>query len=226
MKLEINTLYWDNVDSRVKDAHNSVLDKLGFGVNYYTENTRHGAWMDRIMKHSESDIVGFLDGDCVPLSKDAIINAASFAGNHESFIGIAQASNHIPPMSHIYAAPAFFFISKKCWEKVNTSFLETKRSDVAEEFCYVAEEKGIKYRCIYPITFEQEPKEGIWPLSNYGYYGIGTTFGRHCYHLYQSRENQNIELFIKRCKEIVNGVFDNSKMISSTNMNYKGKIVR
>ena len=226
MKLELHTLYWDNVDPRIIDSHKKVTDHLGLDINYYHENTYHGLWMDLVLKNSTSDIIGFIDGDCVPLSKQAVINAATYAGTNDSFIGIAQVSNHIPPRSHIYAAPAFFFTTKKCWSRLNTSFGETVRSDVAEEYCYKAEQERVKYRCIFPTTFEMEPNEGLWPLHNYGYYGIGTTFGDYCYHLYQGRESKNIDLFVKRCNEIVEGTFNTSGMIPSTTMNYKGKIVR
>lgn len=226
MKLELNTLYWDNVDPRIVESHKKVIDHLGLEVNYYHQNTKHGLWMDRVVKNSKSDIIGFIDGDCVPLSKEAVIKAATYAGTNDSFIGIAQVSNHIPPMSHIYAAPAFFFTTKHCWEKLNTSFLESTRGDVAEEYSYKAEQERIKYRCIFPTTFEAEPSEGLWPLHNYGYYGIGTTFGDYCYHLYQGRESRNIDLFVKRCQEIIEGTFNNSNAIPSMTLNYKGRIVR
>lgn len=225
MKLELNTLYWNNNDPRIADSHKKVIEHLSLDVNYHIENTRHGLWMDRIMENSTSDVVGFLDGDCVPLSRQAVIEAATYAALNESFIGIAQASNHIPPKSHIYAAPAFFFTSRKAWQLIKTSFSESSRGDVAEEYCYKAEQLNIKYRCIYPDYFEKESDEGLWPLGNYGYYGIGTTFGQSCYHLYQSRKNSNVELFVKRCQDIIDGTFSNEGNTPSKILNYKGKIV-
>jgi hypothetical protein len=226
MKLELNTLYWDNVDPRIEESHKKVVEHFDLDVNYHRENKRHGLWMDRVMKESTSDVVGFLDGDCVPLSKQAVIDAAVYAAANNSFIGIAQVSNHIPPMTHIYAAPAFFFVSRKFWNKLGVSFSESFRGDVGEEFTYKAEQEQVKYRCIYPTTFEKEPEEGLWPLHNYGYYGIGTTFGNYCYHLYQGRNSTNIELFAKRCQEIIDGTFSTNNMTPSTILNYKGKIVR
>jgi len=225
MKLELNTLYWDNVDPRIIESHKKVTSHFGIDVNYHIENTRHGLWMDRVMRNSTSDVVGFLDGDCVPLSKQAVLDAAKFAGINNTFIGIAQVSNHIPPKTHIYAAPAFFFTSRSIWGRINTSFSESTRGDVAEEYSYKAEFANIKYRCIYPEYFEKEPDEGLWSLSNYGYYGIGTTFGQTCYHLYQGRNNANVELFVKRCQEIIDGTFSNEGMIPSRTLNYKGNIV-
>lgn len=210
MKVELATLYWPGSSQTIVQAHQAVTQHFQLPINYYEEKINHGYWMDQILKQSDADVIGILDGDCVPLSRQAILDCIKHVKEKNSFIGVAQVSNHIHPKSHIYAAPAFFFITKECWKKVNVSFTETMRSDVGEEFCYRAEELGIKYRCLYPTTYEQEPEEGLWPLSNYGYYGIGTTFGTHCYHLYQSRLKNNAELFEKRCKEIIDGTFNNT----------------
>lgn len=206
-------------------SHRAVFDRFELPINYYEENTPHGLWMDHIMCSTQSDIVVFFDSDCVPIDKQKVMDCISYVKRSNSFLGIAQASNHIPPKSHIYAAPAFFVITKDCWEKLSTSFSETRRSDVAEELTYQAEAKGVRYRCLYPSTFEREPVEGIWPLGNYGYYGVGTTFENTVYHLYQGRMGNNIQLFVDRCNEIVNDVFDNRLHTSSKIMNYKGNIV-
>lgn len=225
MRIEFNTLYWNNTPEKIIESHKKVTDHFGIPVNYYPENTNHGLWMDRICRQSTSDIIGFFDSDCVPLSYDKIMECVAYVKRSKSFLGVAQVSNHIPPKSHIYAAPAFYLIHKQCWEQLQTSFTETRRSDVGEELTYNAEAKGIRYRCLYPDTFESEPTEGLWPLGNYGYYGIGTTFAGTVYHLYQARMGQNIDLFEKRCEEIVNETFDNRFHNSSVTFNYKGNIV-
>lgn len=225
MKIEFNTLYWDNTPSEQIQAHKLVTDYFELPVNYYEENSPHGLWMDRICKQSQSDIIGFFDSDCVPLDKEKIIECVRYVQKTKTFLGVAQVSNHIHPKSHVYAAPAFYLIHKQCWEQLNTSFTETHRCDVAEEVTYTAEARGVRYRCLYPSTFEREPVEGVWPLGNYGYYGVGTTFENTVYHLYQGRMGNNLQLFIDRCKEIVDNTFDNRFHISSKTMEYKGKIV-
>jgi hypothetical protein len=226
MKVEFNTLYWDNTPVEQINAHKLVTEHFDLPVNYYEENTPHGKWMDRVMRNSTSDLIVFFDSDCVPIDKDAVLNCIKYVQKTKTFLGVAQASNHIPPMSHVYAAPAFYIIAKECWERLGRpSFSESRRGDVAEEVSYTAEEYGIRYRCLYPSTFEREPVEGIWPLGNYGYYGVGTTFDNTVYHLYQGRMGNNIELFVERCKEIVEGTFDNRFHINSQTFNYKGKIV-
>jgi hypothetical protein len=225
MKLEINTLYWDNTPDSQIQAHKDVTEHFSLNVNYYPENSPHGRWMDRVCSSSQSDVIGFLDSDCVPLSIEAVLEAVKYVRANDSFLGVAQASNHIHPKSHVYAAPAFFFITKSCWQRLETSFSETHRSDVGEELTYKAETIGKRYRCLYPSTFEREPVEGVWPLGNFGYYGVGTVFGEHCYHLYQGRMGNNVELFVNRCQEIIDGTFDNRFHTNSQTFNYKGRIV-
>lgn len=226
MKVEFNTLYWNNTPKEQIQAHKSVTDYFELPVNYYEENTPHGLWMDRVMHNSTSDLVVFFDSDCVPVNKENIMTCIKYVQKTKTFLGIAQVSNHILPKAHIYAAPAFYIIAKECWEKLGKpSFTESRRGDVAEEVTYAAEERGMRYRCLYPTTFEREPVEGIWPLGNYGYYGIGTTFNDTVYHLYQGRMGTNLQLFIERCEEIVDDKFDTRFHINAQTFNYTGKIV-
>lgn len=225
MKIEFNTLHWYNTPSEIIDSHKKVTEHFNIPVNYYPENINHGTWMYRVCKNSSSDIIGFFDSDCIPLNYNKILECVKYVNLSKTFLGVAQVSNHIPPKTHIYAAPAFYLIHKQCFENLQVSFTETKRSDVGEELTYTAESLGMRYRCLYPDTFEKEPTEGLWPLSNYGYYGIGTTFEDTVYHLYQARMGQNIKLFAQRCQEVIEGKFDNSTHTSSKIFNYKGKIV-
>jgi hypothetical protein len=104
------------------------------------------------------------------------------------------------------------------------SFSENSRSDVAEEVSYVAEAKGKRYRCLYPTRFDGIPLEGVWRLSNYGFFGIGTLFADKIYHLYQGRFNKNVELFCRRCDQIVEGKFDMSGMHDSLS-EFRGNVV-
>lgn len=177
--------------------------------------------MDEIMSANQADIVGFLDSDCVPISARAIPDAIEYVTRHETFLGTAQASNHIPPRTHIYASPAFLFVTRSVYERLNRpSFAETSRSDVGQEFTYRAEEAGIRYRAIYPTFYERYPVEGIWRLGNYGFFGIGTVFGDVAYHLYQGRKNLHTDLFVQRCDEILRGLFSTDGMISAIDFSH------
>jgi hypothetical protein len=176
----------------------------------------HGMWMQWVINNSSSDVIVFMEPDCIPLNKN-YLEYIKYANRNDTFVGIAQVSNHIPPKSHIYAAPAFYAISKKAYDRLGRpSFTETRRSDTAEEICYMAEEKGMKYRALMPTYFEKPSSEGIWPLSNLGYYGIGTVFDNSIYHLYQSRMAENIEMFVKRCDKVVRDEFTTEFFTSAT----------
>ena len=67
-----------------------------------------------------------------------------------------------------------------------------------------------------PTYFEKPSPEGIWPLSNLGYYGIGTVFDNSIYHLYQSRMAENIEMFVKRCDQVIKGNLTMETFTSAT----------
>jgi hypothetical protein len=96
---------------------------------------------------------------------------------------------------------------------------------VAENISYLAEKTGIRYRTLYPTYFERVPREGIWPLSSYGYYGIGTVFHNSVYHLFQSRMAENIELFVKRCDEVLQNTFSTQGFRSCTDFEKLDNVV-
>ena len=218
MKVDFYSLHWDNVNRDMLDAHKRVMSHFDIPMNYHNLNgVNHGDWMQQIINNSTSNVVVVMEPDCIPLNK-TYMEYIRYAHRLETFVGIAQVSNHIPPKSHIYAAPGFYAISKKAYNRLGRpSFTETYRSDTAEEISYLAEEMGIKYRALMPTYFEKASSEGYWALSNLGYYGIGTVFDNSMYHLYQSRMAENIELFVKRCDEVIAGTFSTDNFISATN---------
>ena len=220
MKVEFNSLHWNNVDKDMLAAHKRVMDHFSIPMNYDNrDGHNHGMWMQWVINNSSSDVIVFMEPDCIPLNK-VYIEYIKYAKRNETFVGIAQVSNHIPPKSHIYAAPGFYAISKKAYDKLGQpSFTETRRSDTAEEICYIAEDKNIKYRALMPTYFYKPSSEGLWPLSNLGYYGIGTVFDNSIYHLYQSRMAENIEVFIEHCDQVINDRFTMTSFTSATTFN-------
>lgn len=225
MKVSINTLYFPNSNQEFVDAHKSVMKHFDVKVNYHEMQMHHGMWMDSVIQYSNADVVGFLDIDCIPLTANAVNDIVKFVAQNKTIAGGAQATNHIPPMSHIFIAPSCFFIWKPLWQALgNPSFIETSRSDVCEEVCYMAEANGVRMKALYPTYFEREPEEGAWRLHNYGLYGVGTVFGDQFYHLYQSRFKTNVDLFIQRCKEVVDGTFTTNGMHKSTSFDFPGRI--
>jgi hypothetical protein len=151
----------------------------------------------------------------------------SFVAKNKSIAGTVQATNHIPLMTHTFIAPSCIFIYKPLWEALGQpTFLPTNRSDCAEEVSYVAEQNGVRMKAIYPSHFEREPEEGVWRLNNYGLYGVGTVFDNKFYHLFQSRFQSNVDMFIKRCNEVVEGTFTTEGMFVSTDFNFQGRIAK
>ena len=73
MNFEIHTLYWKNSNPVFYDYHSKIMKKFKVDINYTNENINHGIWMDNIMKESKSDIIGFIDIDCV-VTNDQIIS--------------------------------------------------------------------------------------------------------------------------------------------------------
>lgn len=72
--------------------------------------------------------------------------------------------------------------------------------DVAEELTYVAEEKNINIKLIYPTHSLND----IWKLNNGKYmFGNGTTYDNKFYHQFQIRNKNQIDSFIKKCDEIL-----------------------
>ena len=227
MKISLNTLYFPNSNPEFIEAAKSVHQKFDLVINYHEHAVRHGAWMDHVINESTADVVGFLDIDCIPLTANAVKDMIKFVAKNKSIAGCAQATNHIPPMSHIFVAPCCFFIWRPLWEAIGRpSFTETNRSDVCQEVCYVAEANGVRMKALYPSFFEREPEEGVWRLHNYGLYGVGTTFQNQFYHLYQSRFQSNVDLFIQRCKEVVDGTFTTDGMFESTDFSFQGRICK
>jgi len=222
--VSVFSMYWDNSQYLV-DPHKSVMEHFGIPVQYHHLNGMdHGTWIDLVMRNATTDIVGIVDIDCIPLNREIVDYAISYVDRKKSFIGVAQCANHIYPYSHVCAAPVFYFIHRDAWVNLGMpSFKPNHRGDVGEELSHLAEEYRLPYKALYPTHFEREPIEGVWRLGNYGYFGIGTVFANSIYHLYQGRYQQNADLFVKRCQEVVEGTFSTSGFFSSTD-EYQGRI--
>lgn len=210
--ISFHSMYWPNTDLRIVESQKAVMKHFNIPINYSVGYYDHGQWMTEVLEKTKSDIICFFDIDCVPINNHGIWTWIDYVKRTRNFCGIAQVANHIPPATHIYAAPAFFVIHKECWENIKVPMVagsDGKRAgDVCELFCYAAEDKGIPYGLLEPIYYYKEPKEGIWKLADLGCYGIGTIFADSVYHLYQSRFSENVEIFQKHCDLIINDKLD------------------
>lgn len=215
IKYSIHTLVWNNsVNQTIVDSHKLVLNHFNLNINYDYNNISHGLWIDNILKQSEDDVVGFLDIDCVPTNCSIIPKVIKYVFDHQTFIGIAQSSSHFTNEHalHIFAAPAFFFIYRATWYSLGCpSFLEKDNCDVAQYVTRKAESLGCNYKCLFPTHYDIKR----WKLGNYGFFGNGTHYEGGIYHLYESRCNNNIDLFAKRCDQIIKNSFSTSEMNNS-----------
>lgn len=217
MKAEIHSLYWPGTDLEIVDNHKKVMNHFAIKVNYHEQQIDHGWWMTNVIERSKSDIICFLDIDCVPLSALSFMEQLKKLAKSKTFFGVAQVSNHIPPATHIYAAPAFYGIHKDCWNKLRVPMVAgsdgVNAGDVCELFTYAAEKANIPFELLYPKYYYKPSSEGVWRLADKGCYGIGTIFEDTVYHLYQSRFSENIGLFKQHCYDIINGSLDYSNFI-------------
>jgi len=224
-KVFVCSLYCKNINERVVKSHKKVYSHFKIPVNYYyLKSASHGSWMNEIFKTVDADVYLFTDIDCVPITRNSYEKSVNFAIRHNYFTGPAQCTNCINERYHTYAAPSFLCISKKMYNSLGRpNCLNNNISDTGQNITRAAEKKLVRYRLWYPSCFEQVPQEGLWRLSGYGYYGIGTVFGDlQIYHLFQTvRSPQHISLFEKQCDNIINGKFSTDGMYSSTD-EYKG----
>lgn len=225
-QVEFHSFHWDNFNQDVLNAHKKVMAHFGLNVTYTQENIPHGQWLDRVIGQSKSKVVAIIEPDLIPLNKEIIEKAAQYVFENDTFLGCAQVSNHIHPATHVFASPAFFFITPSCYEKLGRpSFLETRRADVAEELTFAAERIGLRFKTLFPKSYERAPVEGVWRLGSYGHYGIGTVFDGGVYHLFQSRLAANVDLFVTRCEEVVAGRFDDGGFIPCTGFDKPAQVV-
>jgi len=208
LKAEIHSLNWPGSDPRLADEQKGVFSHFKLALTQHHRKLDHGFWMDAVLKQSSADVVLFVDNDCVPLSRSAPIEAIRWAAQHRSFLGLAQASNHINNGVHVFAAPAFLAIARSAWMQLGQpSCRPTPRGDAAEELSWRAEEEGLPYKAWYPTHFHHPSREGLWRMGNYGTYGIGSVFAERVFHLYQGRFADNVDLFVRVCSSIRNGSF-------------------
>ena len=95
MNFEIHTLYYKNSNPIFFDFHSKIMKKFDVPVQYTNETLNVGVWMDKVMNNSKSDIVGFIDIDCLVTNKDIINKCLSYVKKTKSMIGIAVSANHI-----------------------------------------------------------------------------------------------------------------------------------
>ena len=200
--MKIHSMFWGNIDPRIPECQKRVFNKLGLEViQHRLDGVDHGTWMDWVLDNEkEEDVILFMDIDCIPLLKTAIDNVESTCENG-SLYGAAGCANHLDK-NRDYAGAWFVGVNVNTWNKLGRPTCRALSiSDVAQNLTDCWRDNGVNVTLVYPNKVEI-PK---WDLPNMPLgYGIGTTYGNLCYHLFESRSNENIERFVKKCEEVLN----------------------
>lgn len=234
----IVTFFMDNVDMKTVGLQRSVIEKFNkskvplyqvkidvphaVGIDYFwaINGCLPPTFGDvEIGQQVDHDVVLFLDIDCIPLS-DTSIDYYLEEANKGNLIGNAQRSNHIQNGQHVFAAPSACSISRENYIKIGKpSSRETKRSDVAEEWSWLAADKEIPIKLILPTKYDNAPHKYDWEINKDPWwdladgmpkYGLGTTFGNEEYgdlfwHNFQIFHPGQQERFWAKCESILTG---------------------
>lgn len=222
MKISINTLCWDNVNPIILDMQKKVMNRFEIPIEYTLNNIHHGAWIDQILNTKDADVYVFFDSDCIPLSREAFDESLNYCINGY-LVGNVQVTNCIKAKHDFFCGPSFFMISRSYYERIGKpSAVNNRRSDVAQELTRSAVDLELRLKMNFPKTFQGVPQGGIWRLSGYGYYGVGTVYDDKYYHLWQSRFKQNIELFQDTCECVLRGDLASIKRTYDCRSEYAG----
>ena len=61
MNISYHTLHWDNVDLKILESHNKVMNHFNIPIQYMDMNIDHGTWMTSIIRNTLSDVYVFFD---------------------------------------------------------------------------------------------------------------------------------------------------------------------
>ena len=194
MNIGVYSLCWKNINPKLIELHKKVMSKFDIEIKYTHQNIDHGEWVNYILNTEKSDIFLFVDVDCLLLSRGVFEESIKYISDGY-MIGNAQVTNCIPAKHDLFCAPSYIGLSREYYESIGRpDARNNSHSDICQELTRsaVAREKRIKM--YFPTSFQSVPSGGVWRLSSYGYYGVGTIFQNKTYHLFQSRFENNIIL--------------------------------
>lgn len=240
IKAGIFSFFMKNIPKEAVDAQRAVVAKhnpSGYPLHQFLTEIPHpysmdGAWhlnavdirreFANVPKMFDYDVMVFLDIDAVPLNDRALDLYVEQAYNG-ALVGNIQRTNHIQNGQHTFVAPSAMAISTSTFLTIGKpSAIESPRSDVAEEYTWLSEKKGIKIVKYMPLRFEAAPAEAPtgWALADgMPRYGLGTTFGDPAtgeetfWHNFQVRLAGQPERFMRKCRELLNDGDVNGKQI-------------
>lgn len=222
--MKFHTFYTKNLPLKLLEDHKKVCNHTGIEVQYHIEEaiddydtlyTAHGNFMTSVMHEDSSDVVCFLDIDCLPYNKNILEWAYFWAKENVSFVGNAQNVFHTKLVNRHYAAASCLLVSKAAYNilgKPNLSYFYQQDCliDTAQILALRADEIGLPYHLMYPIGYDENEKGKPWSLSPYGIYGTGTLYPATWHYFRLSKFKGRLpDLWTTR----VNNILQNQKII-------------
>lgn len=197
MNCGVFSLHWDNIDDRLVRYQKRMFDHFAIPMKQHRiDGLDHGEWMDWVLSYYDLDAVLFADIDCVPLTQDVVRQSLDKAVNGILF-GAMGCANHLDP-NRVFAAPFWCAINRHQWIGVNRPSAKASRvCDVGQNWTDTFGARGQKIELL-SISDCEQPKwnmPGV-PMA----FGVGTTYGDAVYHLFESRLDQNVETFVRKCE--------------------------
>lgn len=200
LDISIITFYNDNIPLPLVKAQKTVFDKFGIRIEQTLTHLSHPDAIDHYVKNNQFDVLIIFDIDCIPLTKDAVSEAAQIVRKNNCIYGAIQNANHIEGSAD-YASPAFICFSRRTFELIGSpSFKPTRRGDVGAELTYRAREENIDVKLLRVA----EVNVPLWKLSDGTMFGHGTNYENKVFHAFESSKSHKSKMiFIKKCMAIL-----------------------
>jgi len=203
MNVKIVSLHWQNMNDRIVWGQRSVFNKFNIPITQHCiDCIDHADWMQWVTDTSTAPLILFVDVDCIITDPKKASDWVTKAANG-ALVGNIQSTNHLGAevAKKTFAAPSFMVLNKNVYEQLGKpSFKATPYGDVGQLLTDTWRFHNVPVHLI-PVTHFEKPK---WALAGVpDSYGIGTTFGDCNYHLFESRNNENVDLFCNKVEEVM-----------------------
>ena len=203
MNVKIVSLHWQNMNDRIVWGQGNVFKKFNIPITQHCiDGLDHADWMQWVTDTSTVPLILFVDVDCIITDPKKVSYWVTKAANG-ALVGNIQSTNHLGAevAKKTFAAPSFMVVNKNVYEQLDKpSFKASPHGDVGQLLTDTWRFRSIPVHLI-PVTHFEQPK---WALAGVpDSYGIGTTFGDCNYHLFESRNNDNVDLFCNKVEEVM-----------------------
>ena len=200
--VSVYSIFMSNIPTEVVELQEKCVRRClpaGWKFTQYGTTDTHAQALGRISRSCSSDLLIFLDIDCIPLSfgafKSLELNAMS-----GSLTGCVQRANHKNNNAHLYIGPFCMAFNRMKYEFLGSpTFEETPRGDIGEELTYAWQERGEPLCFFWP----SEVLQPVWDLRENEKFGFGTTYDGMFYHSFCIRDPRLHQHFIEKCHQVL-----------------------